>query len=77
MKMETQISETEIETSYNSELCSDPRPDKIIQNVFGRRNLCDLERIRSLILTEESKTLEVKEVFARVLEHYNKSVHYR
>jgi hypothetical protein len=46
--METQISETEIETS-----------------------------LRSLILTEESKALEVKEVLARVLEHYNTSVHYR
>jgi hypothetical protein len=75
--METQISETEIKTNYNSELFCDQRPDKIIKNVFGRRNLCDLERIRRVILVEENKPLELKKVFARVLEHYNKSVNYR
>ena len=74
--MNTQIFENEAETCYNNRLCEET-PDIVIENVFGKRNLCDLERIRSLILTEESKTLEVKEVLARVLEHYYTSVHYR
>ena len=75
--MNTQIFETEDETGYNNKLGYDVSPEIVVENVFGRRNLCDLERIRSLILTEEDKALEVREVLTRILEHYSMSVHYR
>ena len=75
--MNSQIFETEAETFYNNKLCHDASPDIVVENVFGKRNLCDLERIRHLILTEEDKALEVKEVLTRILEHYNLSVHFR
>lgn len=73
--MESQIFETE--TRINDKLCNDVSPDIVVENVFGKRNLCDLERIRSLILMEEDKALEVKEVLKRVLEHYKRDVNYR
>lgn len=75
--MNTQIFETEAETCYNNKLCHEVSPNIVIENVFGKRNLRDLERIRNLILTEENKALEVNEVLTRILEHYNMSVHYR
>jgi len=49
-------------------------PDKRLR---ATRQKIDFERIRSIILVEEDKPLELKEVFARVLEYYNKSVNYR
>jgi hypothetical protein len=76
--MYSQIFETSsTETCCNTNLCKDASPGIVVENVFGKRNLCDLERIRNLILMEEDNALEVKEVLARVLEHYNTSVHYR
>jgi hypothetical protein len=75
--MNTQIFENEAETFHNNTICNEGNPDIVIENVFGKRNLCDLERIRSIILIEEDKTLEVKDVLGRVLEHYNTYVHYR
>jgi len=75
--MNSQIFETEDETGYNNKLYHDASPGMVVENVFGKRNLCDLERIRHLILTEEDTALEVKEVLTRILEHYNMSVHYR
>ena len=75
--MDSQIFETETETCYSNKLCQDVSPGIVVENVFGKRNLCDLERIRSLILTEEDKALEVKEVLARVLEHYKREINYR
>ena len=75
--MNSQIFETEAETYYNNKLCHDVSPDIVVENVFGKRNLCDLERIRNLILTEEDKALEVQEVLTRILEHYNMYINYR
>lgn len=75
--MDTQIFETEVKNTFNSEPHSYVPPDIVIENEIGRRNLCDLERIRNIILIEEDKPLELEQVLARVLDHYNKFVHYR
>jgi hypothetical protein len=75
--MNTQIFENENETCCNNKLCHEVSPDIVVENVFGKRNLCDLERIRNLILTEEDKALEVQEVLTRILEHYNMYINYR
>jgi hypothetical protein len=75
--METQISETQNELSNSILQCDCSQPEFVVKNEIGKGNLCDLQRIRRIILIEEDEALELKQVLARVLGVYNELVNFR